>query len=152
MQSRSQLYISSCSRADQGVPRVCGRARRCGRESSTLFVWYAVWEVLFASTAVEVEVGETILREAQKDQVAIRVVVGSKAAVGRAGASGRKLDFRLIATIKTGLEGTWNIMCPFEDVMLCCETEEPRLRLPSNEFELGGFYLRTVWNVSWHIG
>lgn len=46
--------------------------------------------------------GETILKEAQKDQVAIRVVVGSNAAVGRAGASGRKLDFRLIATIKSG--------------------------------------------------
>lgn len=46
--------------------------------------------------------GATILREAQKDQVTIRAVVGSKAAVGRAGMSGRKLDFRLIATIKTG--------------------------------------------------
>ncbi|KAI1311920.1 hypothetical protein EDD11_003282 [Mortierella claussenii] len=172
-----------------------GRTKRT--ESSTLFVWYAVWEVLFANTAVEVEVGETILREAQRDQVAIRAVVGSKAAVGRAGVCGRKLDFGLIATIKTGqrfepftlsndehkglgssdltadiqrkknmrlnksivmngkvlmitgnvyqdvvgLEGTWNILYPFEDIMLCCETEEPPLRLPSNEFELGGFLL-----------
>ncbi|KAG9066525.1 hypothetical protein KI688_012433 [Linnemannia hyalina] len=142
-----------------------GRSKRT--ESFTLFVC-----------------GETILREAQRDQVAVRVVVGSKAAIGRAGVSGRKLDFRLIATIKTGqrfepftlsndehrglgssglaadiqrkknmrlnksivmngkrLEGTWNIMCPFKDVMLCCETEEPPLRLPSNEFELGGFLL-----------
>lgn len=145
----------------------------------------------------EMQRGETILKEAQKDQVAIRVVVGSNAAVGRAGASGRKLDFRLIATIKSGqrfepftlsnnehkglgssdltadiqrkknmrlnksivmngkmpmvtgnvyqdvvgLEGTWNILRPFGDVTLCCETEEPPLRLPSNEFELGSFLL-----------
>ncbi|KAF9432091.1 hypothetical protein BGZ76_011268 [Entomortierella beljakovae] len=82
------------------VPDKFGRAKRT--ELSSLFVWYAVWEVLFTSTAVEVEVGETILREAQKDQVAVRVVVGSKAAVGRAGASGRKLDYRLVATVKTG--------------------------------------------------
>ncbi|KAF9374356.1 hypothetical protein BGX21_004150 [Mortierella sp. AD011] len=175
------------------VPDKFGRAKRT--ESSSLFVWYAVWEVLFSSTAVEVEVGETTLKEAQKDQVAIRVAVGSKTPVGRAGTSGRKLDFRLVASLKTGqrfepftlsndehkglgssdltadtqrkknmrlnksiisngkvpmitgniyqdvvgLEGTWNIMCPFEDVMLCCKTEEPPLRLPSNEFELGGF-------------
>lgn len=46
--------------------------------------------------------GETIFKEAQKDQVAIYDVVGSNAAVGRAGASGRKLNFRLIATIKSG--------------------------------------------------
>ncbi|GJJ74436.1 hypothetical protein EMPS_06794 [Entomortierella parvispora] len=179
----------------QCVPDKFGRTKRT--ESYTLFVWYAVWEVLFSGTAVEVEVGETILREAQKDQAAIRTVVGAAAAVGRAGAAGRKLDFRLIASIKTGqcyepftlsndehkglgsstltaaiqrkknmrlnksivmngkvpmttgnvyqdvvgLEGTWNIMCPFEDVVLCCESEEPPLRLPSNEFELGVFLL-----------
>ncbi|GJJ67757.1 hypothetical protein EMPS_00103 [Entomortierella parvispora] len=177
------------------VPDKFGRAKRT--ESSTLFVWYAVWEVLFASTSVEVEVGETVLREAQTDQVAVRTIVGPKAAAGRAGASGRKLDFRLIATIKTGqrfepftlcndehkglgssdsiadiqrkknmrlnksiimngrvpmnsgtiyqdvigLEGTWNILYPFEDVMLCCGTNEPPLHLPSNEFELGSFLL-----------
>lgn len=40
-----------------------------------------------------------------------------------------------------GLEGTWNILRPFGDVTLCCETEEPPLRLPSNEFELGSFLL-----------
>ncbi|KAG0003214.1 hypothetical protein BGZ65_001918 [Modicella reniformis] len=82
------------------VPDKFGRAKRT--ESSSLFVWYAVWEILFASSAVEVEVGETVLRETQTDQVAIRAIVGPKAAVGRAGASGRKLDFRLIAAIKTG--------------------------------------------------
>lgn len=38
----------------------------------------------------------------KKDQIAVRVVVGSKPAVGRAGASGRKLDYRLNATIKAG--------------------------------------------------
>ncbi|KAG0276745.1 hypothetical protein BGZ95_007114 [Linnemannia exigua] len=91
------LLVASVKRC---VPDKFGRAKRT--ESTTLFVWHAVWEILFASTAVEVEVGETILKEAQKDQVAIRVVVGSNAAVGRAGASGRKLDFRLIATIKSG--------------------------------------------------
>lgn len=32
-------------------------------------------------------------------------------------------------------------MRPFEDVILCCETEEPLLRLPSNEFELSFFLL-----------
>ncbi|KAF9919653.1 hypothetical protein FBU30_010708 [Linnemannia zychae] len=172
-----------------------GRAKRS--ESTTLFVWYKVWDELFASTAVEVEVGDTILKEAQKDQTIIRDIVGSNTAPSRAGASGRKLDFRLIATIKSGqryepftlsnnehkclgssdliadiqrkknmrlnksivmngkmpmvngtvyqdvvgLEGTWNIMCPFGDVMLCCKTEETPLRLPSNEFELASFLL-----------
>ncbi|KAG0299912.1 hypothetical protein BGZ98_009660, partial [Dissophora globulifera] len=44
---------------------------------------------------------ETILKAAQKVQVTVHDVVGSKVAVSRAGVSGHNLDFRMIATIKT---------------------------------------------------
>jgi len=44
--------------------------------------------------------GETILKEAQQDQLAVRKVVGARAAKGAAGASGRRLDFRLVASIR----------------------------------------------------
>ena len=44
--------------------------------------------------------GETILKEAQQDQLAVRKVVGARAAKEAAGASGRRLDFRLVASIR----------------------------------------------------
>ncbi|KAG9071578.1 hypothetical protein KI688_005790 [Linnemannia hyalina] len=43
---------------------------------------------------------ETVLKEAQQDQLAVRKVVGARAAKGAAGASGRGLDFRLVASIR----------------------------------------------------
>ncbi|KAF9978053.1 hypothetical protein BGZ65_007146, partial [Modicella reniformis] len=44
--------------------------------------------------------GETILKEAQQDQLAVRKVTGVRAAKGAAGAAGRRLDFRLVASIR----------------------------------------------------
>ena len=44
--------------------------------------------------------GETILREAQKDQLAVRKIVDAGAVKGAKGASGRRLDFRLVASVK----------------------------------------------------
>ncbi|KAF9917315.1 hypothetical protein FBU30_000802 [Linnemannia zychae] len=69
-------------------------------ETSTIVVWSNIWTVLFESTPVSVQLGETILREAQKDQLAVRKIVGSGVAKGAKGASGRRLDFRLVASVK----------------------------------------------------
>ncbi|KAI9241243.1 MAG: hypothetical protein BYD32DRAFT_76947 [Podila humilis] len=69
-------------------------------ETSTLYIWFSIWKHLFSSTAVDVQIGETILKEAQQDQIAVRKVVGARAAKGLAGASGRRLDFRLVASIR----------------------------------------------------
>ncbi|KAF9991838.1 hypothetical protein BGZ79_003916 [Entomortierella chlamydospora] len=69
-------------------------------ETSTIVVWSNIWTVLFESTPVSVQLGETILREAQKDQLAVRKIVGAGAAKGAKGASGRRLDFRLVASVK----------------------------------------------------
>ncbi|KAF9582700.1 hypothetical protein BGW38_010872 [Lunasporangiospora selenospora] len=44
--------------------------------------------------------GETVLKEAQQDQAAMKRVVGTRAAKDLAGACGRKLDFRLVANIR----------------------------------------------------
>ncbi|KAF9374916.1 hypothetical protein CPB97_011816, partial [Podila verticillata] len=69
-------------------------------ETSTIYVWFSIWKHLFSSTAVDVQIGETILKEAQQDQLAVRKVVGARAAMGAAGTSGRRLDFRLVASIR----------------------------------------------------
>ncbi|KAF9580963.1 hypothetical protein BGW38_002189, partial [Lunasporangiospora selenospora] len=69
-------------------------------ETSTMVVWSNIWTVLFESTPVSVQLGETILREAQKDQLTVRKIVGAGAAKGAKGASGRRLDFRLVASVK----------------------------------------------------
>ncbi|KFH72887.1 hypothetical protein MVEG_00112 [Podila verticillata NRRL 6337] len=134
--------------------------------------------------------GETILKEAQQDRLAVRKVVGARAAKGSAGASGRRLDFRLVASIRkarkfipftlcnnehkapdtkpqvvkiqhgknmrlnkniaingwipretstmfldvVGLEGNWNIITPYGDIMLSCQVQEGPLILPANAF------------------
>ncbi|KAG0311142.1 hypothetical protein BG000_006766, partial [Podila horticola] len=45
-------------------------------ETSTLFVWHTIWQTLFGPTVVSVQVGETILKEAQVDQLLVREIVG----------------------------------------------------------------------------
>ncbi|KAF9176621.1 hypothetical protein BGZ50_000219 [Haplosporangium sp. Z 11] len=42
----------------------------------------------------------TILKEAQQDHLAVRKVIDARAAKGAAGASGRRLDYRLVASIR----------------------------------------------------
>ncbi|KAF9105317.1 hypothetical protein BGX27_009691 [Mortierella sp. AM989] len=64
-------------------------------ETSAIVVWSNIWTILFESTPVF-----TILREAQKDQLAVRKIVGAGAAKGAKGVSGRRLDFRLVVSVK----------------------------------------------------
>ncbi|KAF8925729.1 hypothetical protein BGZ47_003095, partial [Haplosporangium gracile] len=86
--------------AKQSLPDKYERVK--STETSTLYVWFSIWKLLFALSAVDVQIGETMLKEAQQDQLAVRKVVGARAAKGAAGASGRRLDFRLVASIRKG--------------------------------------------------
>ncbi|KAF9364616.1 hypothetical protein BGX34_000982 [Mortierella sp. NVP85] len=80
-------------------------------EASTLFIWHAIWQALFAQTAISVQVGETILKEARVDQLLVRQIVGPTAAKGAAGASGRRLDFRLTACVEKAQESISVTVC-----------------------------------------
>ncbi|KAF8959010.1 hypothetical protein BGZ46_001844, partial [Entomortierella lignicola] len=98
------LVITKLSLPDQfGRPK--------DTEQSTLFIWYSIWEIMFAGTPVSVQVGETILKEAKKDQLAVRSIVGASAAIGAAGASGRKLDFRLVAAVMKSRNISYFTLC-----------------------------------------
>ncbi|KAF9345047.1 hypothetical protein BGX26_003609 [Mortierella sp. AD094] len=109
-------------------------------EQSTLFIWYSIWDIMFAGTPVSVQVGETILKEAKKDQVAVRSIVGASAAIGAAGASGRKLDFRLVAAVmKSRYRARVFVLQEHQDIIVSCEALKRPLVLATNSFEMGNF-------------
>ncbi|KAF9095502.1 hypothetical protein BGX27_001266, partial [Mortierella sp. AM989] len=80
-------------------------------ETSTLFVWHSIWQTLFSQTAVSVQVGETILKEARVDQLLVRQIVGPRASKSAKSASGRRLDFRLTACIQSAVESISVTLC-----------------------------------------
>ncbi|KAF9332017.1 hypothetical protein BG006_005110 [Podila minutissima] len=100
-------------------------------ETSTLYVWFSIWKLLFSSTAVDVQIGETILKEAQQDQLAapdtkplvVKIQHRKNMRLNKSiimnGCIPRETSTMFLDVV--GLEGDWNIITPHGDVILSCQ-------------------------------